>query len=48
MKMEKFYELNDELKDKNISIKTVMLEEFSKGLKQILEIYENKLTKEEK
>ena len=40
--------IDEYIKDKNISIKTVMLEEFSKGLKQILEIYENKLTKEEK
>ena len=33
------------IKDKSISIKTVMLEEFSRGLEEIINIYEENLTK---
>ena len=40
--------IDEYIKDKNISIKTVMLEEFSKGLEQIMSIYDEILTKDEK
>ena len=33
------------IKDKSISIKTVMLEEFSRGLEEIINVYEENLTK---
>ena len=40
--------IDEYIKDKNISIKTVMLEEFSKGLQEIINLYEENLTNEEK